>query len=182
MPKPTIPIRPGNLRSPLTQDEQNALSWYILSGCSRKDALLLFVRPDMVMSKAKAAVEDYVKQFYARKEVREYIEEYQKTLDETLHPSARREATSGTMEERKAKARTKAMEFAMSLADHIEDAEDPETVLKLMDKVGLLDGDEEAEEQPRRYLPVTCSECAYRKFVEENCEEVPDGTEVAEEK
>ena len=183
MPKPTIPIRPGNFRSPLTQDEQNALSWYILSGCSRKDALLLFVRPDMVMSKAKAAVEDYVKQFYARKEVREYIEEYQKTLDETLHPSARREAPSGTMEERKAKARTKAMEFAMSLADHIEDAEDPETVLKLMDKVGLLDGDEEVEEQPRRYLPVTCSECAYRKFVEENCEEVPDsGTELAEEK
>ena len=70
------------------------------------------------------------------------------------------------------------MEFAMSLADNIEQAEDPETVLKLMDKVGLLDGDEEAEELPRRYLPVTCSECAYRKFVEENCEEVPDGTEI----
>lgn len=181
MPKSIIPIRPDNFRSPLSQDEQNALSWYVLSGCTKKDAFFAFCRPDMMASKAKAAVEDYVKQFYARKEVKDYIEAYQATLDAVLHPSAKKEKVTGTMEERKAKARTKAMEFAMSLADHIEDAEDPETVLKLMDKVGLLDGDEEVEEQPRRYLPVTCSECAYRKFVEENCEEVPDGTEIAEE-
>ena len=170
MPKPTIPIRPGNFRSPLTQDEQNALSWYILSGCSRKDALLLFVRPDMVMSKAKAAVEDYVKQFYARKEVREYLEEYQKTIEETLHPVAKKETPVGSLEERKAKAKTKLVEFAMSLADNIDQAEDPEFVLKMADKCNLLDGDEEVEESPRRYLPTSCNSCSYRAFVEENAE------------
>lgn len=172
MTKSIIPIRPDNFRSPLSQDEQNALSWYILSGCSRKDALLIFSRPDMMASKAKAAVEDYVKQFYARKEVKEYIEAYQATLDAVLHPVAKKTEPVGSLEERKAKARTKAMEFAMSLADHIEDAEDPETVLKLMDKVGLLDGEEEVEEQPRRYIPQSCLDgCRYRMFVEENCED-----------
>ena len=55
-------------------------------------------------------------------------------------------------------AMTRATEFAMSLAENIDQADDPEYVLKLMDKVGLLDGDEQVEEQPRRYLPVTCSD------------------------
>lgn len=181
MPKPLIPIRPENYRSLLSQDEQNALSWYVLSGSARKDALLIFARPDMLESKAKAAVEEYVKQFYSRREVREYIEAYQDTVNAVLHPTIVKEKATGTLEERKAKAKTKATEFAISLADNIELADDPEFVLKLMDKVGLLDGDEEVEEQPRRYLPVTCSDCAYRKFVEENCEEVPDGTELARE-
>ena len=113
MHKAIIPIRPENFYSPLTQEEMNALTWYILSGCPRKDALLIFVRPDMMASKAKAAVEDYVKQFYARKEVKDYIEAYQETLDSVLHPVAKVEKPVGSLEERKAKARTKAMEFAM---------------------------------------------------------------------
>ena len=182
MSKPLIPLRPDNVSTPLSQPEQAALSWYVLSGCTKKEAFLIFARPDMLDSKAKAAVEDYVKQFYARKEVKDYIEAYQATLDAFLHPAAKKtEQPAGSLEERKAKAKTKLVEFAMSLADNIEQAEDPEFVLKMADKAGLLDGDEEVEEQPRRYLPVTCNECAYRKFVEENCEEVPDGTEIAEE-
>ena len=107
---------------------------------------------------SKAAVDDYAKQFFATKEAKDYIEAYRKTLDDFLHPVAKPTSThTASLEERKAKAKTKAMEFAMSLAENIEQAEDPETVLKLMDKVGLLDGDEEVEEQPRRYLPVSCS-------------------------
>lgn len=182
MPKALIPLRPDNFRSPLSQDEQSALSWYILSGCPRKDALLIFSRPDMMASKAKAAVEDYVKQFYARKEVKEYIEAYQATLDAVLHPVAKKETPVGSLEERKAKAKAKATEFAITLADNIDQADDPDFVLKLLDKVGILDGDEQAEIVPQRFLGVRCSECAYKKFIEENCEEVPDGTEVAKEK
>lgn len=175
-------MRPENFVSPLTQSEQTALTWCVLSGTSRRDSYLTFARPDLLGSKSKAAVEEHIKQFYSRKEVKEYIEAYQKTMDAVIHPQPSEEKPSVSMEERKARAKTKAMEFAMSLADNIEQAEDPETVLKLMDKVGLLDGGEEVEEQPRRYLPVSCGECAYRKFVEENCEEVPDsGTELAEE-
>lgn len=180
MAKSFIPLRPNNFVSPLTQDEQSALTWYVLSGCSRRDAFITFARPDMLGSKAKAAIDDYIKQFYARKEVKEYIDAYQKTLDEFLHPTPVKKKPVGSLEERKAQAKTKLVEFAMSLADNIDQAEDPEFVLKMADKAGLLDGDEQVEEQPRRYLPVTCGECAYRKFVEENCEEVPDGTDFEE--
>lgn len=177
--KSKIPLRPDGFVSNLTQPEQACLSWYVLSGCSRKDAFIAFARPDMLSSKAKAAVDDYVKQFFSGKDAKEYIEQYERTIDAFLHPAPVKSEPAVTMEERKNRAKIKAMEFAMSLADNIEQAEDPETVLKLMDKVGLLDGDEQVEEQPRRYLPVTCNECAYRKFVEENCEEIADsGTKV----
>lgn len=182
MAKSLIPLRPEGFLSSLSQPEQAALTWYVLSGCTKRDAFFTFARPDMRASSSKAAVEDAIKQFYARKEVKEYIDAYTATIDKVLHPQPVKPVQSGSLEERKAKAKTKLVEFAMSLADNIEQAEDPEFVLKMADKAGLLDGDEQVEEQPRRYLPVTCNECAYRKFVEENCEEVEDGTEIEEEK
>lgn len=165
-------MRPKDFVSSLLQTEQTALTWLVLSGCTRKDAFITFCRPDMLNSKAKAAIDDYIKQFYARKEVREYIEAYQRTLDEFLHPAPAKEKSAGSLEERKAKAKTKLVEFAMSLANSIEQADDPEFVLKMADKAGLLDGDEEVEEQPRRYLPETCSHCSYRMFCEQNTEDM----------
>lgn len=174
-----IPLRPKDFVSSLSQPEQSALTWFVLSGCTKKEAFLIFARPDMLSSKAQAAIDDYVKQFFAQKPVKDYIDAYEKTLDEFLHPTPVKVQPTGSLEERKAKAKTKALEFAMSLLDNIESAEDQEFVLKMADKVGILDSDEQVEELPRRYLPVTCSECAYRKFVEENCEEVPDsGTDI----
>ena len=168
MGKQLIPLRPDNASTPLSQPEQAALTWFVLSGCTKKDAFVTFARPDMLDSKAKAAVDDFVKQFFARKECIEYIEAYKETLDNFLHPSAKKtEQPVGSLEERKAKAKTKLVEFAMSLADNIEQAEDPEFVLKMADKAGLLDGDEQVEEQPRRYLPTSClGECRYRAFCE----------------
>lgn len=178
--KPLIPLRPENFISPLQQSEQTALSWFVLSGCSKRDAFIAFVRPDMYESKAKASVDDFIKQFFARKEVKEYIEAYQRTIDKILHPVGVKTEQKGSLEERKAKAKTRLVEFAMSLAENIDMAEDPEFVLKMADKCNLLDGDEEVEEKPRRYLPVTCNSCEYRKFVEENCEIVDDGTDIVE--
>lgn len=168
-----IPLRPaGWMQTSLNQDEQSALTWYVISGCSRKDAFIKFARPDLAVSKNKAIVDSYLSQFYSRKDVKEYLEAYNSTLEAFLHPEPVVVKPTGTLEERKARARTKAMEFAMSLADNIDQADDPETVLKLMDKVGLLEGEEEVEEQPRRYIPQSClAGCRYRLFVEENCED-----------
>ena len=178
--KSLIPLRPEGYVSSLTQPEQSCLTWFILSGCTKKEAFITFARPDMLGSKAKAAVDDYVRQFYARKDVKEYLEHYEKTLNDFLHPAPVKTASSESIEERMAKAKTKLVEFAMTLADNIEDAEDPEAVLKIADKIGLLDQERDVEEQPRRYLPVSCGICEYRKFVEENCERIEDGTEVAD--
>lgn len=177
MAKSKIPLRPADYVSVLSQPEQSALTWFVISGCTKKDAFITFARPDMLSSKAQAAIDDYVKQFFARKESKEYIDAYEKTLNDAIHPKAVKTTPSGSIEERKSRAKTKLVEFAMSLANNIEQAEDPEFVLKVADKAGLLDMSDEIEELPRRYLPVTCSECEYRKFVEENCERVDDGTE-----
>lgn len=168
-----IPMRPKRSFN-LLPEEMDGLSYYVLSGCQREVAFLKFIRPDFIASKTSAAVKSAVSQFFANKEVKDYLEAYKKTIEGLLAEKDKPKPTNtGTLEERKAKAKTKAMEFAMSLADNIEQAEDPETVLKLMDKVGLLDGEEEVEEQPRRYLPVSCrSNCAYRIFCEENTEDM----------
>lgn len=173
MPKNTIiPMRPEGFNSSLTQGEQTCLTWLVLSGCSKEDAFFLFARPDMAESRARAVVKETIKQFYARAEVKEYLMAYRTALEELVNPKRKEKepVSAGTLEERKARAKTKLVEFAMSLADNIDQAEDPEFVLKMADKCNLLDGDEEVEESPRRYLPTSCNSCSYRAFVEENAE------------
>ena len=180
--KPLIPMRPENFVSPLTQSEQTALTWCVLSGTSRRDSYLTFARPDLLGSKSKAAVEEHIKQFYSRKEVKEYIEAYQKTMDAVLHPQLSEEKPSVSMEEKAKMSMAKVREFAIELANHIEEAEDPEYVIKLLDRLGMIGDGEKEEAKPQRFLGERCVECVYRKFVEENCEEVPDsGTELEEE-
>lgn len=172
MAKPIIPLRPEGFVSSLSQDEQSALTWLTISGCSRRDAFVIFARPDMLEMKAKAALDEYIKQFYARKEVKDYLDAYQKTLDEFLHPAPVKKEASGSLEERKAKAKAKATEFAITLADNIEQADDPDFVLKLLDKVGILDSGEEVEVAPQRFLAERCSDCRYRVFCEQECEDL----------
>lgn len=167
-------MRPKGQKFNLTVEEMDGLTYFVLSGCQREVAFLKFIRPDFIASKTSAAVKSAVSQFFANKEVKDYLEAYKKTIEDLLAEKDKPKPTNtGTLEERKAKAKTKAMEFAMDLADHIEEAQDPEFVMKMLDKVGILEGEEQVEEQPRRYLPVTCiSECAYRIFCEENTEDM----------
>lgn len=177
-----IPLKPKGFSTTLTQAQQLALTWYVLSGCGRIDAIVTFARPDLAPSRGKPVVDEYTKQFFAQKEVKEYLDAYSTTLNEFLHPHPVAEKPKGSLEERKAATKAKLVEFAMQLADDIETAEDKEAVLKIADKVGLLDSDEEVVELPRRYLPVSCGECEYRKFIEENCARIEDGTEIARER
>lgn len=165
-------MRPKGGKFALKAEEMNGLTYYVLSGCSRDEAFVKFVRPDFIGAKVTPALKSAIMQFYAAKDVKDYIEEYRRTIEELLNPPERKESRSAkSLDERKAVAKAKATEFAIELADNIEEASDPEFVMKMLDKVGIFDGDDEVEEAPRRYLPVSCGECAYRKFVEENCEE-----------
>lgn len=166
-----IPQRPKSGKFNLLQEEMDGLSYYVISGCQRETAFLKFIRPDFIGSKASTAIKSAVTQFFANKEVKDYIEAYKKTIEDLLSEKDRPKTDrSGTLEERKAKAKTKLVEFAMSLAENIDNASDPEFVLKMADKCNILDGDEEIEEAPRRYLPTSCNSCSYRAFVEENAE------------
>lgn len=169
-----IPMRPKSGKFNLSEEEKDCLSYYVLSGCQRETAFLKFARPDFIGSKSSATVKSVVSQFFASKDVKDYIESYKATITELLNAKSKREADGGSMEDRKARAKERALVFAMELAEHLEDATDPEMVMKLLDKVGILDGDVEVEELPRRYLPVSCNFCEYRKFVEENCERIEE--------
>lgn len=173
MATPLIPLRPQGYVSDLKPEQQLALSWFVLSKCTRKEAFVRFARPDLALSSSAPALDNHVKEFFASKSAKEYIEAYTKTIENFLHPAPVAESKAkGSMEERKARAKTKLVEFAMSLADNIENAGDPEFVLKIADKAGLLDMEEKVEEQPRRYIPQSCLDgCRYRMFVEENCED-----------
>ena len=173
MATPLIPLRPQGYGSDLKPEQQLALSWFVLSKCTRKEAFVRFARPDLALSSSAPALDNHVKEFFASKSAKEYIEAYTKTIDNFLHPAPVVDPKAkGSMEERKARAKTKLVEFAMSLADNIENAGDPEFVLKIADKAGLLDMEDKVEEQPRRYIPQSCLDgCRYRMFVEENCED-----------
>lgn len=167
-------MRPDSVPSTLSIDEQNALTWYVLSGCAKEDAVILFMRPDMAKSKAKAAVKEYVKQFFSRKDVREYMDAYAATMQDTLHPKKKQVLEmEGTVEEKKAKALGKLVEYVLSEANDIENADDPKAILDYANKIGLFDTDVDAPEVPRRYLPQSCGDhCAYRMFCEENTEDM----------
>ena len=172
MGKPTIPLRPdGFAASGLTQEEQDCATWYVLSGRPQRDCFMTFVRPDMLNSKAKAAVDDYIRGFFARKDVKAYIEAYKDELKKVTDPP-KIDKKELPFEERMALSKTKFVEFIMSLIDNIEQAKDPESILKMADKIGMFGDDSSRVEEPRRYLPVPCGQCAYRQFCEDNTEDM----------
>lgn len=170
---PIIPMRPKRGNFDLKPEEMDCLNWFVLSGCPRDEAFLRFVRPDYMSNRNSPSVKEAVKQFFAMGPVRDYIDAYKETITGAQKPKEdAKEKVSGTLEERKARAKTKLVEFAMSLADNIDQAEDPEFVLKMADKAGLLDGEEQVEVAPQRFLAERCSDCRYRVFCEQECEDL----------
>ena len=174
MSKAHIPLRPKVIPGGLTQAEMSALTWYVISGCTRYDAFVTFARPDMLESKAKASIDSYVRQFFARKEVKDYLEAYEKTLEDFIHPPkvVTQTEDSRSIEERKSEALTKLVEYVLSQVDEIDMAEDPKAILEYANKIGVFDVNEKAEEVPRRYLPEQCGPCAYRAFCEQECDDL----------
>lgn len=166
-----IPLRPKSGKYDLRQEEMDGLSWYVLSGCTREDAFLKFIRPDFIGSKASSAIKSAVQQFFAMKDVKDYIESYKATIASTLKGEEKPKDIIKDIETRKAEAKVKAEEFIIEMANDLEHASDPEFVLKAMDKVGFFDDEKKQEEVPRRYLPEDCDGCRYRLFCEEQCED-----------
>ena len=179
-----MPTRPKSGNFNLTQEEMDGLSYYVLLGASKEVAFLKFVRPDFIGSKSTAVVKSAVQQFFALKDVKDYLEAYKNTIDDIISKKKDKEKTKenkGTLEERKARALSKLVEYVIAESDKIgterEGEVDVKAIMEFANKIGIFDQQEEVEEQPRRYLPVTCSICEYRKFVEENCERVEDKEE-----
>ena len=173
MSKSKIPIRPpGTFK--LSPQMQEAITWHIISGMARTEVYRRFVRPDLETS--KTALDKLTKMFFEDKEVKRYMEEYQKTLDDFLNPKEKakpaKTLTEEEMKERIIKGIDKLKEFAFNQAEVIDTLEEPGEVIKLWKSLGLFGDEEEVMEAPRRYLPAMCSECRYKAFCEQECEDL----------
>lgn len=168
--KPLIPIRPvGAVK--LRANEQNCLAWYVISGCKAADAFCAFVRPDLVAS--PAVLDKASKQFFSTKEAMDFIEGYREVLEGVIHPEVK--PTTDLSPEQRRKRKEEAIQnltdYVVEQAMDIQNADDKEDIIKFAEKLGLLGDGDEVPEAPRRYLPESCNACAYKKFIEENCQE-----------
>lgn len=171
MSKSKIPIRPkGSFK--LSAHEQDAITWHIISGMSRAEVYQRFIRPDLETS--KTALDKLSKMFFEDKEVRRYMEEYQVTLNTFLNPQEKpkKELTEDEMKVRIVKGLDKLKEFALDQADVIATLDEPGEVIKLWRNLELFGDKEDVIEAPRRYLPTMCSECRYKAFCEQECEDL----------
>lgn len=161
MAKYEIPLRPKGRRYKLTANEQDCLTWYVLSNCKREDAYRIFVRPDLAVSKPN--LRTVSSQFFSAMEVREYLEAYRATLEGTTV-----EGESGDRTEKR--TATAVQMFTDKVVDKmmgdLETVDEMDAVAKLADRVGVLEDKDKVEEAPRRYLPERCSACSYKNFVE----------------
>lgn len=167
MAKKIIPIRPNLDNSPLKDIEKDALSYYVLFGAAKEQIFARFLHPEMQMS--KVALKRATEMFFADKDVIKYIEDYQNTIDKFLNFEAKPK-NEEDKQKRQLSAIENAKDYIIGLLQDIKDSNDPETVLKLADKLNMLDL-EEIYEQPRRYLPESCNDCRYKQWIEANCKE-----------
>ena len=154
--------------TPLTDNEQDCLTWFVLSSCNKDDAYAMFINPAIKVS--KPAWRKATDMFFDSIEAIQYINAYRSTLEVFMNPGHKPAAVSDEEKRRrKMDAIDKLTNFVIRQADNIENAENPDDIIKFAEKLGLLDSEEERVVAPQRYLPVACSECSYKKFVEENC-------------
>lgn len=169
--KAMIPTR-AEIPVKLSDTEKDCIAWYVLSGCSMTEAFATFCRPELRGS--RLVLEKVTSQFFASADAISYVEAYRKLVEKTLTASKINDEkilSSEDLNKRKERAMQKLMNYVIDQSNMIETIEDKESIIKFADKLGLLDHEENAVEPPRRYLPESCSQCRYKAFIEENCEE-----------
>lgn len=170
MAKSLIPLRPS-VGTTLSDNEQNCLVWHVITGCRPVDAFRIFVKPELSVS--PTTLEKVSAQFFASRPAMIFIESYKETMDKFLKPKEESENNSKSAAQRKIdkeKAVQSLMDYVVEEALNFKTVEDKESILKFADKLGLLGDAEEKVEAPRRYLPETCDNCQYKKWIETNCE------------
>lgn len=170
MAKPDIPMRPkGRRRFDLQECEKDCLVWYVLSNCKKEDAYLIFVRPDLAVSRQNLKLA--TSQFFASTSARDFLTAYK----DTLEGADNSDLEGAGEQDREKRAGEAVQKFTDKIVDKMggdfETVDEMDAIAKLADRVGVLDDKEKVEEKPRRYLPQTCSSCSYKVFVESNIEQ-----------
>lgn len=179
MARKRLATRPSTTtRYNLSDAERYALCVYCVFEATKLDAFKL-AHPEVVGS--KNVLKSRSEEFFASSDVVNFIREYRAMLDEVDKAQAkssepRPQESDEEWENKKQRALRNLAQKGYRLAEDLdsEDA-DVEMVVKVFDKLGWLDNEEVQVEAPRRYLPTSCySECRYRAFVEQECEDLCD--------
>lgn len=180
MAKKRLPINPNtSTRYSFSDKEKLALCCYCMFECSKPVAFAL-AHPEI--SGTPNIMKRKTDEFFMSSETVGFITEYNAFLESLNHPVAEEVEEKKpikakyTAEERE-KMRLEALDVLaddlvkqiLALRDGGENI-DRETILKMVDRIGWLKEDEVREEEPRRYLPESCSRCRYKIWIEENCD------------
>lgn len=162
MAKQNIPLRPDGEYKQLSDDERDCLTWMVLTGRSKIECFTTFVRPDLKNTKSATQWAD---QFFAVADVRNYIKAYEQTLKEYFNPKKKTRDRDAEAEEALTTFRDNVIN-AVNKSD-ITDVETLADQATLLNRIGMLKDEEEAQVGPIRYLPQACNDsCVYRLFCE----------------
>lgn len=176
MAKKRLPIKPNTTtRYSFNEKEKLALCCYCMFECSKQTAFSL-AHPEL--SGTPNLLKRKTDEFFMSSDAVGFITEYRAFLEaETEVKVVAPEKTIAFSNEDREERKRRALELlADDLVDQIyalrdgDGGVDRETILKMVDRIGWL-GDEEVKiEEPRRYLPESCSRCRYKLWIEENCD------------
>lgn len=172
MAKIKIPLRPNSkTKYELSNDEMDCIVWNIVFNQSRIDCWMRFVCPE-AETQIKAKREASCEAWWSGEQVRKFIKDYNKTLDEIFNPSTKKTKENNVELDPKAVTR-KLSQKALKVADEsdINTVEDVVNVTDALKPFGYLKEQEEIQVAPIRYLPTRCDECRYKKFIDEQIKE-----------
>ena len=162
-----IPLRPDDKSAceELQENEMDALTYYVISGCTKEYAQEHFILSDYRVS--KAALVRVSNQFFGSEKARKYIASYRQTLndffdglkgthkeeegvEEEVKKDSKAEISVEATKKKRIAAVQRIIEYIISEAEHINTLEDPEKLVKIADKVGLFEDYEKTVEAPSR--------------------------------
>lgn len=171
-----LPTRPNTTtRYNLTESERYALCCYCVFETTKLDVFKL-AHPELVGT--KNVLRKQSEEFFASSDVINFIREYKALIEENEKAKGESDKPKASGEDREERKRRALEMLADDLIDQIfalragGEEVDRETIMKMVDRIGWL-GDEEVKIEPaRRYLPQTCSDCSYKAFCEQECDDL----------
>lgn len=164
-----IPLRPKNKRYDMSAEEMDCLAWYVISGCKKEDAYMIFVRPDL--KNVPKLKKEYANQFFSSADARNFVSDYKRLLD-SVEEKGNKELSDESREKRKKDAQKNIEDKTIDIMlGDLETIEELDAVVKVADRIGALAEKEVTDVKPQRYLCELCSRCVYKSFVESHVEQ-----------
>lgn len=156
---------------------KDLLSYHVLFSCSKYSAMeKLFPEYNDTRGSITAKGKQTADQIFDHPENKKYIKAMRQTLSDIsgglYKPDSEEKSNLSEISEGTKRATITRLlnQLVKLIGEGNLTGEDIKTYSEIMKKVGWLKEEEDAQEAPRRYCPVTCKQCDYKIFVEEQME------------